>query len=92
MNLAEPVDPAAQVKGLRVVAGVLVAGGLMVGIVLPAVLNWRGIVIVQLSSGYDAAWFAMWAAMVLDFVAAAIFWRRAAALDRAAQGLPPRGQ
>jgi len=90
--VAAPIDPATQAKGSKLVAAVLVASGLMIGIGMPAFLTWRGVYLVRMSSGFDAAWFAMLAVMAADFVVAWIFWRRAAALDRAAQGLPPRGQ
>jgi len=40
--------------------------------------------------GFDVVWLIGLFMMVVDFVLARTFWRRAAELDRAAQGLPPR--
>jgi hypothetical protein len=90
--VAAPIDPAVQARGFKTVAAALAVGGLMIGIVMPAFLAWRGVYFFPMSSGFDAFWFGTLAIMAADFVIAGTFWRRAAALDRAAQGLPPRGQ
>jgi len=88
--VAAPADPAAQAKGLKVLAMSLVSAGLLVGVVLPVLFVMFDIEVLMLSSGFDAIWLVFLAMMIVDFVMAWWFWRRAAALDRAAQGLPPR--
>ncbi len=88
--MAAPADPAAQAKGLKVLAMSLVSAGLLVGVVLPVLFVMFDIEVLMLSSGFDAIWLVFLAMMIVDFVMAWWFWRRAAALDRAAQGLPPR--
>ena len=89
--MAPPVDPAQQAKGLKLVAKILVASGLLIGIGMPALFTHLGIEIARMSSGFDAIWFAMLAIMVGDFVLAWMLWRRAAAIERTLMGLPPRG-
>jgi hypothetical protein len=89
--VAPPVDPALQAKGLKTVAKILVASGLLIGIGMPALLSNLGIAVARMSSGFDAMWFVMPAIMACDFVAAWILWRRAMAIERTLMGLPPRG-
>ena len=90
--MAPAVDPALHAKGLKTVAKTIIVSGLLIGIGMPALLSNLGITVARMSSGFDAMWFVMQAIMACDFVAAWILWRRATVLDRAAQGLPPRGQ
>ena len=90
--MAPSVDPALQAKGLKLVAKVVVASGLLIGIGMPALFTNLGIEVARMSSGFDAIWFVMLAIMVGDFVLAWILWRRATAIERTLMGLPPRGQ
>ena len=76
--------------GLKVLAMSLVSAGLLVGVVLPVLFVMFDIEVLMLSSGFDAIWLVFLAMMIVDFVMAWRFWRREAALERAAQGLPPR--
>jgi Na+-driven multidrug efflux pump len=88
--VAAPTDPATQAKGLKVLAMSLVSAGLLVGVGLPVLFVMFKIEVLMMSSGFDAIWLVFLAMMIVDFAMAWWFWRRAAALDRAAQGLPPR--
>ena len=85
-----PVDPATQVRGLKIAAAALVVAGLVVGIGLPALLTAFHIEVAMMSWGFDAIWFVMLAMMLADFGMAWYLWRRATAIDRELQGLPPR--
>jgi hypothetical protein len=85
-----PIDPAVQAKGMKIIAAALVMAGLMVGIGMPALFTALHIEVAMMSWGFDAIWFVMLAMMFADFGLAWYFWRRAAAIDRALQGLPPR--
>jgi Na+-driven multidrug efflux pump len=67
-----------------------VSAGLLVGLGLPVLFVMFKIEVLMMSSGFDAIWLVFLAMMIVDFAMAWWFWRRAAALDRAAQGLPPR--
>jgi uncharacterized sodium:solute symporter family permease YidK len=90
--VAAPIDPALQAKGLRLAAKIVVAGGLLIGIGMPALFTHLGIEVARMSSGFDAIWFVMLAIMVGEFVLAWIMWRRATAIERTLMGLPPRGE
>lgn len=90
--MAAPIDPALQVKGLRLIAKVVVASGLLIGIGMPALFTKLGIEVARMSSGFDAIWFVMLAIMLGDFILAWMLWRRAGAIERTLMGLPPRGQ
>jgi Na+-driven multidrug efflux pump len=85
-----PVDPATQARGLKILAAVLVMAGLMVGVGIPALFTAFRIEVAMTSWGFDAIWFVMLAMMFADFGMAWYFWRRATAIDRELQGLPPR--
>jgi len=89
--VAQPeLDPATQAKGLKFTAGTLIVGGLLIGIVVPLLfLNLR-IEAYMTPWGFDVYWVVCLAMMVFDFVLAWIIWRRADAIDRQLQGLPPR--
>ena len=89
--MAAPTDPATQAKGLKVLAMSLMSAGLLVGVALPVLFVVSKIEILMISPGFDAIWLVCLAMMIFDFAMAWWFWRRAAVLDRAAQGLPPRG-
>jgi Na+-driven multidrug efflux pump len=82
-------DPAAQAKGFKILAMTMVLGGLIVGVGLPALFIVLGIQVAMTPWGFDAAWLAPVAFMIVDFVLARIFWRRAIALERAEQGRDP---
>jgi Na+-driven multidrug efflux pump len=87
------VDPIVQAKRLRFLAMNMVVTGLMVGIGLPVLFIALGIEIAMTPLGFDIAWLAPIAFMVIDFALARLFWRRATMLEgSAAQGrttLPP---
>jgi Na+-driven multidrug efflux pump len=87
---APPTDPVAQAKALKTAAVSLVVAGLIIGVGLPAILATMNIQVAMTPWGVDAIWLVLLAMMVVDFVIARWFWRRATALDRTAQGLPPR--
>jgi ABC-type spermidine/putrescine transport system permease subunit II len=83
-------DPGAQAKASKVMAVSMMVGGILIGIGMPMLFSTIGIQVFMTSSGFDLIWFVPLALMIIDFVLARVFWRRATALDRAAQGLPPR--
>ena len=84
------VDPASQIKGLRFLAGSMVVTGLLIGFGLPLMFASLGIETYMTPWGFDVIWLVCLAMMIADFVLAWMFRRRADALDRANQGLPPR--
>jgi hypothetical protein len=84
------VDLATQAKSLKVLTASLVFAGLLVGIGIPLLFLEQGIEAYMTPWGFDIVWLIGLFMMVVDFVPARTFWRRAAELDRAAQGLPPR--
>ena len=84
------VDPSAQAKSFKVLTASLVFAGLLVGIGIPVLFLEQGIEAYMTPWGFDVVWLIGLFMMVFDFVLAWTFWRRAAALERAAQGLPPR--
>ena len=90
MPVPAQVDPATQAKSLNVLTASLVFAGLLVGIGIPVLFLEQGIEAYMTPWGFDVVWLIGLFMMVVDFVLARTFWRRAAALDRAAQGLPPR--
>ena len=83
-------DPVAQAKGLKTLAANMVLGGLIVGVGMPATFVALGIQVFMTPWGFDTIWLVPLAFMVFDFIMARVFWRRATALERSAQGLPPR--
>jgi hypothetical protein len=83
-------DPVAQAKALKTAAVCIVLGGLIVGVGMPVTFVVLGIQVFMTPWGFDAIWLPPLAFMVFDFIMARVFWRRAAALERSAQGLPPR--
>jgi uncharacterized membrane protein (DUF485 family) len=85
-----PADPATQVKNLKIVAGSMVLAGLLVGIAVPVLFLEQGIEAYMTPWGFDIIWIIGLGMMAVDFVLAWMFWRRADALDRTNQGLPPR--
>ena len=84
------LDPATQVKNLKILTGSLVVAGLLVGVGIPVLFLKQGIQAYMTPWGFDVIWLIGLSMMVADFVLARMFWRRADALDRANQGLPPR--
>jgi len=48
-----------------------------------------GIQVAMTPWGFDAIWLVLLTFMILDFVLARMFWRRAIALERAEQGREP---
>jgi len=83
-------DPVTQVKNLKILTGSLVVAGLLMGVVVPVLLQVQGLDVYPTPWGFDFIWLVGLAAMVADFVMAWMFWRQANAIDRANQGLPPR--
>jgi Na+-driven multidrug efflux pump len=83
-------DPAAQAKALKSAAVYTGLGGLIVGVGVPVTFVVLGIQVFMTPWGFDAIWLVPLAFMVFDFIMARVFWRRAAALERSAQGLPPQ--
>ena len=73
--------PAAQARALRFLAVTLMAGGLFVGIGLPAIFYAMKIEVAMTASGFDWIWLVPIAIMVVDFGLAAHFWRRAQAIE-----------
>ena len=67
-----PLDPATQVRGLKIAAAALVVAGLVVGIGLPALFTAFHIEVAMMSWGFDAIWFVMLAMMLVDFGMAGI--------------------
>ncbi len=86
-----PIDPVTQAKGLKIAALSLVFAGLIIGIALPVFLAVFEIRVAMTSWGFDAIWLVPLAMMVLDFILARSFWRRAILLERSAQGGQPQG-
>jgi hypothetical protein len=83
------VDPATQLKGFRTLVAILVLAGLTVGLGMPVLFIALGIEAFMTPWGFDGIWFFGLFVMVVDFVLAWTFWRRASALDRRLMGLPP---
>jgi hypothetical protein len=83
-------DPAAQAKNFKVLAASLVFAGLLVGIGIPVLFLEQGIEAYMTPWGFDVVWLIGLFMLMVDFGLAWMFWRRAGALDRAIQGLPPR--
>jgi Na+-driven multidrug efflux pump len=86
----QSTDPVAQAKGLKTAAVCMLLGGLVTGVGLPVTFVVLGIRVFMTPWGFDAIWLVPVAFMVFDFIMARVFWRRATALERSAQGLPPR--
>jgi uncharacterized membrane protein (DUF485 family) len=84
-----PVDPVSQIKGLRFLAGSMVVTGLLIGFGLPLLFASLGIETYMTPWGFDVIWLICLAMMIVDFVLAWMFRRRANALDRQQMGLPP---
>jgi F0F1-type ATP synthase assembly protein I len=84
------VDPATQARSSKILAASLVLAGVVVGIGIPVLFLEQGIEAYMTPWGFDVVWLIGLFMMVVDFVLARLFWRRASALDRIAQGLPPR--
>jgi hypothetical protein len=83
-------DPAAQAKASKVMAVSMVVGGALIGISLPAYLYAFRIEVFMTASGFDLIWLVPLAVMIIDFAMGWFFWRRASAIERSLQGLPPR--
>jgi Na+-driven multidrug efflux pump len=75
-------DPVAQAKGLRTIAITMVLAGLLVGVALPVHFLVLGIQVAMTPWGFDAVWLVLLTFMILDFVLARMFWRRATTLER----------
>jgi hypothetical protein len=76
------IDPVAQAKALKRLAVIMVFAGLMIGIGLPALLIAFAIEPALTLWGVDAVWLVALATMIIDFVMAWNFWRRAMALEQ----------
>ena len=63
---------------------------MLVGIGIPVLFLEQGIEAYMTPWGFDVVWLIGLFMMAIDFVLAWTFWRRATALDRTAQGLPPQ--
>jgi Na+-driven multidrug efflux pump len=63
---------------------------MLIGVGLPLLFFNLQIEAYMTPWGFDIYWLICLAMMAIDFVLAWFFWRRADAIDRAAQGLPPR--
>jgi len=82
------VDPAAQIKGFRIMALSMAVGGLLIGIGLPLLFLDLQIEAYMTPWGFDVYWVICLAMMAVDFVLAWFLWCRASALDRQEMGLP----
>jgi len=83
-------DPLAEAKRLKLLAMSMVLAGLLIGVGLPVLFTVFGIQFAMTSLGFDAAWLALLAVMIFDFVMARIYWRRAITMERSAiQGKAP---
>jgi Na+-driven multidrug efflux pump len=78
------IDPVAQVKALKRLAMIMVSTGLMIGVGLPVLFMVFEIQATVTLWGFDALWLAALAIMIVDFVLARTFWRRAMALEQGA--------
>jgi hypothetical protein len=63
--------------GLRVVAVALAIGGVMIGLLVPALLFHLGITIMEIAPGFDLAWALFPAIAIFDWIMAYYFWRKA---------------
>ena len=88
---APPIDPVAQAKGLKTAAVSLVVAGLLIGVGVPVTLILFDVQDAMTPLGFKIFWLVSLAMMVVDFVVARSFWRRAIALERSAQGVRPQG-
>ena len=86
---APPTDPVAQAKALKTAAVCLAVAGLLVGIGLPVILAVFEVQVAMTPLGFDLFWLGPLALMVVDFVLARRFWRRAILLDSSAKGVQP---
>ncbi len=86
MTVARQPTPAQQVKGLRVVARAMVMSGVLIGVGIPALFSIMKIDVVPTSSGFDLIWLVFAGLMIMDFVLAWWFARRASAIE---QSMPP---
>jgi uncharacterized membrane protein YjfL (UPF0719 family) len=75
-------DSVAQAKGLKTLAITMVLAGLLVGVALPVHFIVFGIQVAMTPWGFDAIWLVLLTFMILDFVLARIFSRRATTLER----------
>ena len=76
------IDPAEQAKALKRLAMIMVFTGLMIGVGLPVLFMVFAIPPAITLWGFDAVWLVALAIMIVDFVLARTFWRRAIALER----------
>jgi len=83
------IDPASQIKGFKIMAQSMVVGGVLIGIGMPLLFANLGIETYMTAWGFDVIWLVCLAMMVVDFVLARMFWRRAGVLERKQMGLPP---
>ena len=88
--MAAQPDVTTQIKANKTAALGMIVGGLMIGIGMPLLFARLAIETYRTPWGFDVIWLICLVMMIVDFVVARIFWRRADAIDRAAQGLPPR--
>jgi hypothetical protein len=84
-----PADPVAQAKALKTAAVSLLLAGVLVGVGLPVILVIFEVQVAMTPLGFDLFWLAPLALMVVDFVFARRFWRRAILLESTAKGGQP---
>ena len=88
--VAEEIDPATQAKGLKIIAAVMLFSGLVIGVGLPALMTLYGIRSMTTPFGVDFLIVAAPVLGIIEWGLAWFFWRRASAIERSLQGLPPR--
>jgi hypothetical protein len=63
--------------GLRIVALALAIGGFMIGIAMPALFLYLGIMVEEIAPGLDLIWVLFPAVAIVDWIVAYYFWRKA---------------
>lgn len=63
--------------GLRLVALALAVGGVVIGIVMPALFLFLGMMVVEVAPGFDLIWVLFPAVAIIDWIMAYHFWRKA---------------
>jgi hypothetical protein len=76
------INPAEQARALKRLAVIMVLAGLIIGVGLPVLFMVFEIQAAMTLWGIDAVWLVAWATMIVDFVMARTFWRRAMALEQ----------
>ena len=88
---APPIDPFVRAKAFKTAAVSLALAGLLIGIVVPVTLILFDAQDAMTPLGFKIYCLVSLAMIVVDFVVARSFWRRAIALERSAQGVRPQG-